>query len=86
MVVVAITIHMRSPVFRFEAAGEAGIPFPTLASAIHYAPTHAEARIATSAEGVVLAEAVSYGPDLAWLLTNAGRDVEAFSGWLQVAS
>lgn len=71
-------------VFRFEAEGEAGIPFPSLAVAVHLAPRHTEARIATSEEGVVLAEAEPVcgpGSILQWALTNAGQDVLDAEAW-----
>lgn len=72
------------PVFRFESEGEAGVSFPSLSAAIRYVPQHAEARIATSAEGVVLAEACPVagpGTMLKWVMTNAGQDVIDWQGW-----
>lgn len=73
-----------SPVYRFEQAGENGIPFPSLAAAVRCMPSHGEARVATSVDGVVLAEArhvAGAGTMLQWVLTNAGRDVQDFTGW-----
>lgn len=72
------------PVFRFEAEGEAGVEYPTLAAAVRYVPSSVEARVATSPEGVVLAEACTVsgpGSMLEWVLTNAGRDVVDTQGW-----
>lgn len=73
-----------SPVFRIESAGEAGIPYPSLASAMAYVPSHRESQIATSIEGVVLAEAESVngpGTMLRWVVTLAGQDILDRTGW-----
>lgn len=79
---------MKSPIYRYEQAGEAGVTYPTLAHAMRHAPWHAEATIRTSAEGVVLAETIQSGGVgglLRWQVTNAGRDVEDHAGWTALA-
>jgi len=66
-------------VFRIESAGEWAAEFPSLVDATREPPMSGEAHIATSPDGVVLAEArtelryglVRYG----WAFTVAGRDV-----------
>lgn len=79
-----------SPVFRIEAFGEEGVAFPTLSDAMRDAPSHSEARVATSMYGVTLAEAqLASSPKrkrrYTWALTVAGCDVVAVRGW-RVAS
>lgn len=66
-------------VVRVEAEGEAAVSFPSLHEAMRLAPRHPEAFIATSLEGVHLADAMPVagtGSVLAWQLTFAGRDVD----------
>lgn len=75
---------MKSHCFRFESAGESGIPFPTLGSAMGHAPSHHESQIRTSIEGIVLAEAEEVcgpGSMLRWVVTLAGQDVVDRTGW-----
>lgn len=69
-------------VFRIEAAGEEPVPFPSLQDATRSDPTHAEAVIATSPDGVVLAEATPWQAGHGWPVaqyvwrpTVAGHDV-----------
>ncbi len=72
------------PVFRVEAHGESAVPYPTLASAMRLSPRHSEAYIATSLEGVHLADAIQHGGPggiYGWVLTHAGRDVSDWTGW-----
>lgn len=65
-------------VYRIEAPGEAAIPFPTLEDAMRSAPSHSESTIATSLEGVCLAEAQPtpmVDVPFRWRPTVAGSDV-----------
>lgn len=69
-------------VFRIEAEGEAGVPYPTLNDAMREPPSHEESTIATSDGGVVLAESQVEPISRAWLClkyywrpTVAGTDV-----------
>lgn len=66
-------------VSRVEQAGEAGIAFEYLEEALRYAPSHVEATVSSSANGVVLAEVREVGGRggvLAWTLTVAGQQVQ----------
>ena len=83
-------------VVRIEASGENAVPYPSLTSALRMPPRHVEACIATSLDGVHLADAArcslgeasfvsSDGTCLAWRLTLAGQDVADRTGW-KVAS
>ncbi len=72
------------PVFRIEAEGEAATPYPTLAAAMRLSPQSRESYVATSIDGVHLADAVQRGGEggvLVWVLTLAGRDVSDKAGW-----
>lgn len=69
-------------VFRIEYVGEIADPFPTLADAMRSPPSHRESLIATSPNGVVLAEATvktssrkQLRVHFAWRCTVAGLDV-----------
>lgn len=66
---------MTNTVFRIESEGELAVPCPSLIVATWEPPSHPEARVATSAEGVVLAEAEPGHFCLTWRYTLAGRDV-----------
>lgn len=75
------------PVFRIEAEGEPASPYPSLASAMQLSPQGREAYIATSVDGVHLADAVpsaGAGTMLLWRLTLAGKDVRDREGWRHV--
>lgn len=83
---------MKFPVYRIESAGESPVSFPTLARALAMPPRHSEACIATSLDGIHLADALpcsmeqasfvsAEGVCLCWRLTLAGSDVAAASGW-----
>ncbi len=82
----------KHPVYRIEAAGEPAQPYPSLTSALAMPPRDVEACIATSLDGVHLADAVrcsmaeasfvgSDGVCLCWRLTLAGKDVADVQGW-----
>lgn len=73
---------MRSPVFRIESLGEVADPFPSLPDAMRSPPSSRESCIATSAEGVVLAESAVKSSSrkqlrvhYEWRPTVAGLDV-----------
>ncbi len=71
-------------VYRIESAGETCVEYPSLRAALHLPPRHPEACVATSLEGVHLADALpsgGIGGVLRWSLTLAGRDAEAANGW-----
>lgn len=73
-----------SPVFRIEAIGETAAALPSLAVAMQIPPRDREAYIATSVDGVHLADAFPVsgsGSMLRWRLTRAGQDVLDRSGW-----
>lgn len=83
-------------VFRIEQAGEPAIPYPDLTDALRLPPRTAEACIATSRDGVHLADALRCAPSqaafidsdgtcLCWRLTLAGEEVAVRDGW-RVAS
>lgn len=66
-------------VFRIESAGESAVQFGSLLDATREPPMSGEATVATSLEGVVLAEVSAYVERgevrYGWAFTVAGRDV-----------
>lgn len=69
-------------VYRIESHGEIADPFPTLNDAMRSPPTHAEGCIATSPEGLILAESMIKSSSrkqlrvrYEWRVTVAGLDV-----------
>jgi len=63
----------RAQVFRIEYVGEVADPFPTLPDAMRSPPSHRESQIATSPDGVVLAEAV--------IKTSSRKQLRVFYQW-----
>lgn len=79
-------------VSRIEQQGEAAVPYPTLPRAMAMPPRHAESYVATSLDGVHLADAEpcsmeqasfisAEGICLRWRLTLAGSEVLQSVGW-----